>query len=78
MNPTRLIMHNINLNTLPDHAYLRLHQVLAIIPVSRSAWYLGITTGKYPAPVKLGERTSVYKLADIKKLLADIGVSNVS
>ena len=71
-------MHNINLNTLPDYAYLRLQQVLAIIPVSRSAWYLGITTGKYPAPVKLGERTSVYKLADIKKLLADIGVSDVN
>ena len=66
-------MHNINLNTLPDYAYLRLQQVLAIIPVSRSAWYSGILTGKYPAPVKLGERTAVYKLVDIKKLLADIG-----
>ncbi len=66
-------MQNVNLNTLPDYAYLRLQQVLAIIPVSRSAWYLGITTGKDPAPIKLGERTSVYKLSDIKKLLADIG-----
>jgi predicted DNA-binding transcriptional regulator AlpA len=66
-------MQNANLNTLPDYAFLRLQQVLAIIPVSRSAWYLGVASGKYPAPIKLGERTAVYKLTDIKKLLADIG-----
>ena len=66
-------MQNSDLNTLPDYAYLRLQQVLAIIPVSRSAWYAGIHAGKYPPPVKLGVRTSVYKLVDIKKLLSDIG-----
>ena len=65
---------NIDLNTLPDYACLRLNQVLSIIPVSRSAWYLGIASGKYPPPVKLGTRTSVYRLADIKKLLEDFGV----
>lgn len=67
-----------DLNALPDYAFLRLNQVLSIIPVSRSAWYLGVASGKYPAPIKIGERTAVYKLADIKKLLTSIGGSNVS
>lgn len=69
---------NIDLKTLPDFAYLRLAQVLTIIPVSRAAWYLGVQSGKYPTPVKLGERTAVYKLSDIKKLLADIGEFNAA
>ena len=71
-------MQNTNLTNLPDYAYLRLAQVLTIIPVSKAAWYLGVQSGKYPAPAKLGERTAVYKLSDIKKLLADIGESNAT
>ena len=66
-------MQTPDLNDLPNGAYLRLAQVLTFIPVSRSAWYAGIHAGKYPPPVKLGVRTSVYKLVDIKKLLSDIG-----
>lgn len=66
-------MQNSNLNSLPDYAVIRLPQVLSIIPVSKSAWYQGVSTGKYPAPTKLGNRTAVYKLADIKKLLEDLG-----
>ena len=66
-------MQNFDLNTIPDFSFIRLQQVLAIIPVSKSAWYQGVSTGKYPAPTKLGKRTAVYKLADIKKLLEDLG-----
>lgn len=66
-------MQNYNLNTLPEYSFIRLHQVLSIIPVSKSAWYQGVATGKYPAPTKLGNRTAVYKLSDIKKLLEDLG-----
>lgn len=65
-------MKHSDLNALHELALLRLHQVLSIIPVSRSAWYLGVAKGKYPSPIKLGERTAVYKLADIKKLLSDL------
>jgi predicted DNA-binding transcriptional regulator AlpA len=66
-------MQTTDLNDLPNGAYLRLAQVLTFIPISRSAWYSGIHAGKYPRPVKLGIRTSVYRLADIKKLLEDLG-----
>ena len=66
-------MKNIDLTNLPDFAYLRLEQVLRIVPVSKASWYLGVQSGKYPAAIKLGSRTSVYKLETIKKLLSDIG-----
>jgi prophage regulatory protein len=66
-------MKNVDLTNLPDFAYLRLEQVLRIVPVSKASWYLGVQSGKYPAAIKLGSRTSVYKLETIKKLLADLG-----
>jgi hypothetical protein len=33
-------MKNIDLTNLPDFAYLRLEQVLRIVPVSKASWYL--------------------------------------
>jgi IS5 family transposase len=39
-------------------ALLRLPQVLALIPVSRSNWLAGVRAGRYPQPIKLGIRTT--------------------
>ena len=55
--------------SLPTTGYLRLPQVLALFPVSRSAFYLGIKEGRYPAPVKLGKRTSAWRVEDIATLI---------
>ncbi len=48
--------------------FLRLPQVLKIIPVSKSTWWGGIRSGKYPRPVKLSERTSAWRRSDIVAL----------
>lgn len=53
----------------PNNALLRLPQVLALIPVSRSAWWAGCKSGRYPKPVKLGPRTTAWRAADIAALL---------
>ena len=53
----------------PNTALLRLPQVLALIPVSRSAWWAGCKSGRYPKPVKLGPRTTAWRAADIAALL---------
>ena len=45
---------------IPVHGLLRLPQVLSIIPISKSAWWEGCRTGRYPKPVKLGPRTTVW------------------
>ena len=43
-----------------------------LIPVSRSSWWHGCRTGRYPKPTKLGPRTTVWKLADILELIEQI------
>lgn len=57
-------------NNLPDEGYARLPQVLAAFPVSKSTWYAGIKSGKFPPPVKLGPRTTAWRVSDIRNLLA--------
>lgn len=57
------------MQNIPNNALLRLPQVLALIPVSRSAWWAGFKSGRYPKPVKLGPRTTAWRAADIAALL---------
>ena len=51
-----------------ERRFLRLPQVLEIFPVSKSTWWQGIRSGKYPKPVKLSERTSAWRESDIDAL----------
>lgn len=57
------------MENIDNSALLRLPQVLALIPVSRSAWWAGCKSGRYPKPVKLGPRTTAWRVSDIKDLL---------
>ena len=57
------------MQNIPNNALLRLPQVLALIPVSRSAWWAGCKSGRYPKPVKLGPRTTAWRAAHIAALL---------
>lgn len=52
---------------------LRLKAVLALLPISKSAWWQGIRSGIYPAPVKIGIRSVAWRYCDIKRLL-DAGI----
>ncbi|MER2539913.1 MAG: AlpA family phage regulatory protein [Azonexus sp.] len=55
---------------LPIEGYARLPHVLAAIPVSRATWWAGCKSGKFPKPVKLGPRTTVWKVEDLRALIA--------
>ena len=44
---------------------LRLPAVLDLIPVSKSAWWAGIKSGKYPPGIKLGPRTRAWAESSI-------------
>lgn len=48
---------------------LRLKSVLAVFPVSRSAWWEGIRSGIYPPPVRIGIRSVAWRDRDIKRLV---------
>ena len=65
------------LNTLPETGLVRLSQILGdkkkgippIIPVSKSTWWAGVKAGRYPKPIKLGERTTCWNVDDIRGLI---------
>ena len=58
--------------------FLRLPQILEIIPVSKSAWWQGCKDGRFPKPVKLGPKTTAWKAEDIAALIERIGSPNFS
>ena len=72
---------------LPETGYLRLAQIVgnpkatpkitALIPVSKSTWWAGVKSGRFPKPVKLGPRITVWRVSSIRALieeLPDVGV----
>ena len=52
---------------------LRINQVLALVPVGRSSWWEGCRTGRYPKPIKLGPRTTVWRAEEIKAFIENAG-----
>ena len=54
---------------LPETGFVRLPQILSLIPISRSAWWAGIREGKFPQGIKLGARTTVWRAEDIRTLI---------
>jgi prophage regulatory protein len=54
---------------LSESGLLRINQVLRFIPVSRSSWWQGVKSGKFPKPFKLGVRTTVWRATDIRALI---------
>lgn len=54
---------------LPEIGFVRLPEVLAVFPVSKSAWWAGIKEGRFPKPVKLGPKTTAWRVQDIRALI---------
>lgn len=55
----------------PQTGFVRLVQILAPagpIPVSKSTWWQGVKDGRFPKPQKLGPRTTVWRVEDIRAL----------
>ena len=47
---------------------IRLDEVLERL-ISKSTWWDGVRTGKYPTPVKLGDRITCWRLEDVLELV---------
>ena len=58
---------------IPATGFLRLPQVLALIPVGKSSWWRGVKDGRYPKPVKIAPRTTAWRAEDIAALMASLG-----
>lgn len=65
------------MHQLPETGFLRLPQILgdpkanipALIPISKSSWWSGIKSGRYPKGVKLGPRTTAWPVKSIRALI---------
>ena len=58
---------------IPTYGFLRLPQVHTIFPINKCAWWEGCRTGRYPKPVKLGPRTTVWRAEDIAAFIESLG-----
>jgi predicted DNA-binding transcriptional regulator AlpA len=63
--------------TIPEAGFIRLPQVLQIIPVGKSTWWAGVKSGRFPAAVKIGPRTTAWRVADIRELLESLSSAEV-
>ncbi len=67
-------------SSLPETGFVRLTSIIGdakanppikpVYPVSRSTWWEGVRSGRYPQPVKLGPRITAWRVEDIRSLIA--------
>jgi len=65
---------------LPETGFVRLSNIIgnsktdppipAIIPVSKSTWWAGVKSGRFPQPIKLGPRITAWRVEDIRNLIS--------
>lgn len=53
---------------------LRLKQVLDFIPVSKSTWWNGVKSGRFPKPIK-NYRCTFWRAEDIRDLITAMGTA---
>ena len=60
-------------SNLPTTGFVRLAAILGPhgrIPVSKSTWWAGVKVGRFPRPLKLGPRITVWRVEDIRALVS--------
>lgn len=68
-------------DNLPSTGFCRLWQIVGdrkknippLIPIGRTTFLNGVKSGIYPRSYKLGERTTAWKVEDIRALIGKLG-----
>ena len=68
---------------LPESGFLRIWQIIgskdkntpALIPIGRTTFLNRVRSCEYPQPVRLGKRTTAWRVEDIRKLIDSMGGS---
>jgi prophage regulatory protein len=58
----------------PENGFVRLSSILGPagpLPISRSSWWVGVASGRYPEPVKIGPRITAWRVCDLLKLIGE-------
>jgi prophage regulatory protein len=53
----------------PETGFVRLPQVLSVIPLGKTCWWEGVKSGRFPKPIKLSARCTAWKAEDILNLI---------
>lgn len=67
------------MTSLPMCLY-RLHHIIGskklrivpLIPISKSSWWAGVKSGRFPQSIKLGPRTTAWRAEDIYRLIEQL------
>ena len=70
-------------SVLPETGFIRVSRIVGnakakppippLIPVCASTWWAGVRAGRFPQPVKLGPKTTVWRVEDIRALIESTG-----
>ncbi|WP_366481407.1 AlpA family phage regulatory protein [Rhodoferax sp.] len=56
-----------------DDRFLRLPEVLALFPVSKSSLWRFVSEGRFPKPHKLSQKCTAWRLSEVQAHLQKIG-----
>ncbi len=57
---------------LPSEGFVRLPVILQALGIKKSFFWEQVKEGRFPKPIKLGPRVSVWRVEDIRRLIDDI------
>ncbi|PDT20042.1 helix-turn-helix transcriptional regulator [Rhizobium hidalgonense] len=75
----RRTAHEDSKSAFPTDGFVRLKQILGPdgpLPISKSGFWAGVKTGKFPKPRKISARVTVWRAEDIQLLLQKIEQGN--
>lgn len=55
--------------TLPTEGFVRVPQILQVLPISRSGFWAKVKNGEFPAPVKLSPRVTAWPVGAVRAYL---------
>lgn len=58
---------------LPLEGFVRVPQILAVLPVSKTTWWKGVAEGRFPQPVRpspFGPAVTVWRVEEIRAVIA--------
>ena len=56
-------------SVLPVDGFVRLPVILRVFPVSKSTWWAGVRSGRFPPAIKLGPKTTAWRASAIRELI---------
>jgi prophage regulatory protein len=58
--------------TIPETGFVRLPQILAVIPIGKTCWWEGVKSGRFPKSVKLSPRCTAWVAEEIHALIKQL------